>query len=231
MDGLHVFFMVLVKSTYAVILVSMIATATADEKLISIDGREILLSEDGRWVYISDDRLVTAADGRQVRLKANGSWEYTGDVRSYQPEEAADRKFVGDRLLSISLVDIVIESVRGKKSESHKNSRKKTRSVFHLNFSLDREAETSVTLPMALGDFSVSDTDGREYTVAKVTAETTSVSAGEEAFVSVIVDGSPHWWTTKSMILTIKKKALGSGRRIVLTRAMSTAKKTNVGSF
>jgi hypothetical protein len=88
----------------------------------------------------------------------------------------------------------------------------------------------AVVLPLALVDFPVTDTNGREYKVVLGTAESTRVAAGEEAVVSVCANGSPHWWTIKSMMLTISKKS-GSDRHIVLTRALSTAKIKDIDSF
>ncbi|MEH6909789.1 MAG: hypothetical protein V7459_04315 [Oceanicoccus sp.] len=51
----------------------------------------------------------------------------------------------------------------------------------------------AVVLPLALVDFPVTDTNGREYKVVLGTAESTRVAAGEEAVVSVYANGSPHW--------------------------------------
>ena len=211
------------------VLFSMIAGAGQD--VISDDGREVRLKDDGSWEFISNDRYATTADGRRVRLKANGSWEYTGEKSTATERVASDQKYIDASDLEISITDLVIESSRGKKSQSHKNSRKKTHSVFYISLLADDDAEAPVELVFANGQVEVQDTDGREYPVIKIEPKKLSLQPGQEATLEIRTDGSPHWWTTKSMSVTFDKKLFGSRKDIVVMRDMSTAKKKEVDGF
>ncbi len=203
----------------------------AAEQIVSDDGREVQLNADGSWEYKSTDRFATTADGRRVRLSADGQWAYTGEKSAEGQKVAIDQKYIDEQSLDLVLSDLVIETTRGKKSQSHKNSRKKTRSVFYITLSLDKAAEANLSAALNSKDFTVEDTDGRNYPVQRVEPETVMIKPSGEAVITVYADGSPHWWTTKSMTVNVNKKVFASSKAITLSRGLSDAKKRDVESF
>ena len=113
----------------------------------SDDGREVVLDADGSWYFKSGDRFATAADGRRVRLKADGNWEYSGEVVQAR-SRVSDAFFIGQQQLHLAIETFVVQT---KRSESHKNSRKKTRMLFSLQITRGEEAGTgTVGLPLSL---------------------------------------------------------------------------------
>ncbi|MEE8059776.1 MAG: hypothetical protein V3T17_18390 [Pseudomonadales bacterium] len=235
---------------FFLLVFSFSSSLFAAQESIGDDGRQVLLNDDGTWRYTHTDRFAITGDGKRVRLKQDGSWTYVGEKSTGEKNTGkntfgrnviADQRYVDKQLLEVVLNDLVIESYRGKKSAAHKNSRKKTQSVFHLSvinhraidprIMAESEVADSVVLTVDSSDFSVKDTDGREYPVLSVELATATIKLGEETTIVVRADGSPHWWTTKSMSLTIDKKVLASRKNIVLTRLMSSVKKKNVDGF
>ena len=205
--------------------------AQAAQEVTSDDGRQVQLNKDGSWVYTSTDRFATTPDGRRVRLSDDGQWSYTGEKSAQGQKIAIDQKYIAEQSLDIVLTDLVIETTRGKKSASHKNSRKKTRTVFYITLSLDKNAGAELSLPLKTSDFTVEDTDGRDYPVLQLSQEALAIKPGNEAVVAVYADGSPHWWTTKSMSVKLNKALFSSSKTITLSRALSDAKKKDVEGF
>jgi uncharacterized cupredoxin-like copper-binding protein len=203
------------------------------ENIISDDGREIRLNDDGSWEYLSADRFATSASGKRVRLMESGQWELTGELALPTATHVAkDVKVgVGEQAMEVQLARLSVETKRGKKSESHKSTSKKTQTVFTLNLSLEKSAKAVQRLSVNERDFKVEDSGGREYDVISVTPEQLSILPGEEASIVVRVDGSPHWFTTKAMSIVIDKSALDSDKDVELTKAMSDAKKLTVDEF
>lgn len=198
----------------------------AAQRIFSDDGREVQLNPEGSWEYTSTDRFATTADGRRVRLSADGQWAYTGE------KSAAGQKIAVDQQsLDIMLGDLVIETVRGKKSPGSKNSHKKTRSVFYIILGLDKTAKTDFSVALNARDFTVEDTDGRNYPVTAITPGNVVIKPAGEAVITVYADGSPHWWTTESMTVKISKVVFSSTKAITLSRAMSDAKKKQSERF
>ena len=222
---------------FAVLIISVFLAgqAHAAQEAVGDDGRTVRLNDDGRWVYITTDRFATTPEGKRVRLKQDGSWQYTGEISADETgagrRVASDRKFLDDQSVELALADLVIETIRGKKSAAHKNSRKKTQSVFHLNITVAKDAAEAVTLSVQNSDFAIEDTDGRQYPVVRVKPAVVRVKPGAEATIIVRADGSPHWWTTKSMSLTLDKTLFARQKNIVLIRTMSSAKKKTVDVF
>ncbi len=204
----------------------------AAQQAVGDDGRQVQLSDDGSWVYSSTDRFATTTDGKRVRLKQDGSWVYTGETSIDNNTTAtAGRVYIDEQSLEVVLSDLVIESMRGKKSAAHKNSRKKTQSVFYLTISLEKEAAKAFTLSIQHDDLVVEDTDGREYPVTSVKPALVTVEPGKEVSLVVRADGAPHWWTTKSMRLTLDKTLFSGRKNTVLAHALSHAKKKKVERF
>ena len=66
-----------------VILMTTIASVIgAEERLVTDDGREVLVHEDGSWEFILVDRYATAPDGQRILLQADGNWEYIAKASS-----------------------------------------------------------------------------------------------------------------------------------------------------
>ena len=215
--------------TYLLLLLCLLpGSLFAAEEIIADDGREVQLNDDGSWSYTSTDRFATSAAGKRIRLKADGSWVYTGDETAVGLQLISDRKYVAEQFLQVSLRELVLDTARGKKSESHKNSPKQTQMVFYLSIHMDQKAKGSVDIGFNTADFSVQDSDGRNYPVILVVPATATLQPGGETEVIVRADGSPHWWTTKSMSLTLAKSVFSSQQELVLTRSMATVKKRKV---
>ena len=87
------------------------------------------------------------------------------------------------------------------------------------------------TLFFSSDDFKVEDSGGREYDIVSATPAQLSIAPGEEASLVIRVDGSPHWFTTKTMSIVIDKSALDSEKDLELTKAMSEAKNVAVDGF
>lgn len=221
------------KSIVMALLAAMlyVGTVCADQDLVSDDGRPIRLKDDGSWIFLSQDRLATTKDGRQVRLKADGSWEFTGEKSTPGRSPALDQKYIAGRSLTVTVDKLVIESRRGKKSDAHKNARKQTRSVFYLKVSVDETAKAPLSLALDVTGFAVSDSADRQYPVLSVLPASATIRPGQKLVVEVRADGSPHWWTTTGMSLSIDRNVFSSAENIVLTRAVSTAKKKKVDAF
>lgn len=203
------------------------------ENVISDDGREVRLNDDGSWEYLSSDRFATSTSGKRIRLMDNGKWALTGELALPAATQVAkDIKVgVGEQAMEVELALLSVETKRGKKSESHKSSSKKTQTVFTLNLSLAKDAKEIQPLTVNEGDFKVEDSGGREYDIVNVTPAQLSISPGQEASIVVRVDGSPHWFTTKAMRIVIDKSALGSDKDVELTKAMSDSRKLTVDEF
>ena len=95
---------------------------SADQQVITVDGREELLKENGTWAFRSSDRFANTKDGRRVQLKEDGTWQYVGNAPMASVEQ------VKTTLLDIKLQKVVIEKHEKK---VHKNVRVTTQTVFY----------------------------------------------------------------------------------------------------
>jgi len=109
----------------AIIFLALLANGahSADKKLITDDGREVLLKDDGSWIFRSTDRFANTDDGRRVRLKQDGSWHY---VKNKAMKSTTKTQTPGP---VIKLEKVIIEKYERK---ALKNTRVKTRTVFYL---------------------------------------------------------------------------------------------------
>lgn len=209
-----------------VVVLAVLPTLAVAEQVISDDGREVQLKADGSWTFISEDRFATDANGKRLRLKADGTWLYSGEQVSLSGDR--DTALISDSALRLRIEQLQIETKRVKKQKS---SSKKTRSVFTVVLSLDKTAQQSLELSFNPADLVVDDTDGRQYSVISVQPETLTLMAGEEKKLTIVADGSPHWWTTKSMRLQFSPLALATDKAVMLTRSLSSAVKKEVADF
>lgn len=220
-------------SSIVIVLMLIGSPVRAAEDVLSDDGREVRLNDDGSWQYISTDRFATSADGTRVRLMEDGRWISTGEMAltGAGPAVRPDIRVVGEQRLELSLSRLVIETRRGKRSESHKSRSKKTQSVFTLTLAAPNDVPRPIELAFGSDALSIADSGGREYDIVNVAPRQLTLLPGEEATVVIRADGSPHWWTIKSMSLVIDKGSLASHKDIELTKLMSSARKRSVDSF
>lgn len=202
----------------------------AAQQAIADEGRELILNENGSWAYRSSDHFATIADGRRVRLKADGSWSFT-DKKRVSKVPVFDQQYIAEKSVAVVFNDVVIETYRGKKSASRKSAAKKTQMVFYVSLAVAKNALSPVVLSTKRDDFLATDSDGRNYPVINVEQAVSTIQPGASASLIVRVDGSPHWWTTKSLELVMDKRVLGSAKNISLTRPLSTARQQAVDGF
>ena len=200
----------------------------AAEEVMSDDGREILLKTDGSWEFKSNDRFATAKDGRRVRLKADGSWQYTGEQINPVQIVQSDKAAKTETGLSVEISQLRIETQRQKKSPSKKNSSKTTHSVFSVAVTLADASVPAIVPNLSKETVTVVDNDGRKYSVLSVSASTTSLKSGQSMEVVVRADGSPHWWTTKTMSVVFEKAAFLSADSLSARYFMADAKRVDV---
>ncbi len=202
--------------------------AQANQDIISDDGREILLKENGTWEYKSNDRFATSEDGRRVRLKADGSWEYTGEKIQAPGIVDINQQFVEEKAVAVNIEQLTIETLREKKSASKKNPRKQTFTIFSMNLALAESATQAVSVELPKQQFTVQDSDGREYPILSVNPASAELKPGQEVALEVRADGSPHWWTTKSMSVILDKTVFATDKPLTLSRSMDLARKINI---
>lgn len=215
-----------------IIGITFMGQIQAQQQVIGDDGRQILLNEDGSWQYRSTDRFATTADGRRVRLKDDGSWDYTGQKAVPAEQVVTAQPATGQKLLENQSVDIDIRKwviERARSVEPRVKSRF-SQTVFILTVTRQPDAgDTPLTL--SASDFSISDSDDRQYDVISLTPDSLAINAGQTVELKLRGRGSPTRWSTKSMSVTVNKDAVDSPVDITLTRRMSTAKKVNVAGF
>ena len=61
-------------------LIPVSDASSADQQVITADGREVVLKGDGTWIFLSTDRFANPEDGQRVQLKQDGSWQYVGNA-------------------------------------------------------------------------------------------------------------------------------------------------------
>lgn len=195
----------------------------AGEDVISDDGREVRLKNDGTWDFRSNDRYANTKDGQRIRLKSDNTWEYVGNA----PMET-DVQF-RDVSTDIKLRQVVFESF---KEKAHKNTRKKTHTVFYLSTEVSAAAAAPVKVRQDnLALFNVSDSNGNEYPVLSVEPKLTELAPGSKQEFVIRADGSPQWWGVKSIQLKLSPEIFGSAEFIVLNESVHEIKKKNVEGF
>lgn len=215
-------------SLMVLLAVTLSSELFAEKTAIGDNGRQVQLNDDGSWRYSSTDRFATTADGKRVRLKDDGSWEYTGGKAVIAEKVVSDQTFVDDKSVELILSDMVIESVS---DSSQKITRRNTQTVFYVSVKRDSQAANAEPLTLSASDLSVEDSDGRQYPIVSLAPASITIKPGDELSMEVRAEGSPLWWTTKTMSLLVDKNALGAARDVNLTRRLSSAKKLRVNRF
>ena len=192
----------------------------AAEELTLDDGRKILLKDDGTWSFASSDRVLGTADGREVRVRPDGTWEYTGEMVIPPAAESGEVTVASSGDIILKLKELSIETAT---SSNHKNTRKKTQTVFLV--SLVNTTSSTMEFTLDKTALRVEDSGGREYPILKISPAQVKLAPEGKVLVEVRADGSPHWFTIKAMELHFSEDALPAADEVVLKGLMSDARK------
>ncbi len=197
---------------------------SANQDIISTDGREILLKDDGTWQYRSTDRLIDTPDGHRVRLKEDGSWQYEGNAALTTDEQVRTTD------LDIKLQQVVIEK---REKKGIKNKRIKTQTVFYLNLSYSAQADKILHLrKQDISLFEVSDDNGTLYPVLSVQPESAALKPGSGITVTIRADKSPGLWDdAKSMQITLKPDIFDLQTEVSFSQNIDDFEEENVDEF
>lgn len=191
---------------------------SADEVVLSDDGREVRLDKDGSWTFVSEDRFATTSDGQRVRLKADGSWETVEDERNWVTLPAAavhtNRDKITEGSVQLEITDVVIESVR---SKQQKNTRLRTQMVTTMMVASDE----SQTIELGLSDITLRDSRGKRYETISISPSIIRVAPDSPVSVRILTDDSPKWWGVKFFTYEISPGVLGNAQSLELRRSMA----------
>lgn len=206
------------------LLITIGKTAIANEQIINIDGREVLLKEDGSWKYQSTDRFANTKDGRRVRLKEDGSWSYVGNA----PLQSSEHVRTTD--LDIKLQKVVIETYRIK---TQKSTRIKTQTVFYVQLSNSPQAKTTIkTTNSDIAQIEIKDNNNKIYDVLSIKSDGSILKPGKETTLVVRAGKSPAIWDdAKSMEITFKAGILGLQKPVTLKQKIIDFEKEDVDNF
>ncbi len=197
---------------------------SANQEVISDDGREVLLRDDGTWEFRSTDRFANTKDGQRIRLKDDGSWQYVGNapLTSKQQIRTMD--------LDIKLRKVVIETHEKK---VQKNTRSKSQTVFYLNLELSPLAKSNISInENDISRVKVKDSEGKDYSVLSIQAEPAILKPDSDTKVAVRVDGAPQWWkSVKSMEIIFKPGIFGLQAPVTLSQSVDDIDKKKVDGF
>lgn len=197
---------------------------SADQKVITDDGREVLLKEDGTWLFRSTDRFANTEDGQRVRLKQDGSWQYVGNA------PVASVEHVRSTLLDIKLQKVVIERHEKK---VQKNVRLKTQTVFHVNLGLSAWAKNNISITNNdVSHIEVKDNNGKTYPVLSIHPAPFVLKPDSDSTMVIRADGSPLWLDdVKSMSVIFKPEIYGLQQPVTLSRDVDDFEKKKVSGF
>jgi len=219
----------LIIATVFLLLITGSNTLSANQEVISDDGREVLLKEDGSWEYRSTDRFTNAEDGRRVRLKEDGSWSYTGETTP-APKEPVRSPELDVANLDIKLQRVVIEKYEVK---AQKNTRVKTQTVFYLAIEYPSSAKNIIRIKK--DDTSlveVKDNNGKDYPVLSIESDRSHLTPGTTTIIVVRVNKSPAILDeAKSMEITLKPGLFGLQKAISLSQRINDFEEEDVDGF
>jgi hypothetical protein len=197
---------------------------SAEQEVITDDGREVLLKEDGSWAFRSTDRFANTQDGRRVQLKQDGSWQYVGNA------EMTSEAHVRTTLLDIKLENVVIEKYEQK---IQKNVRVKTQAVFYLSLDLSPLANSNISITNNdVSHIEVKDNEGKIYPVLSIEPSPTVLEPNSDTAITIRADGSPKWWgKVKSMEIVLNPGILGIQEPITLSQSVNDFDEKKVDGF
>ena len=193
-------------------------------EVVSVGGREVILSNDGTWKYRSTDRYVTTKDGIQVRLKADGVWQTMGNAPLTSKQQVRTSE------LDIKLKKVVIETY---KKKVLKNTSVKTQTVFYLQFNYSPQAKTSLSINNSdISLIEVKDNNGKNYPVLSIIPGAQQLQPSTETTIVVRAEKSPSIWDdVKSMQIVFKSGLFGIETPITLSQATGDFEEINVDGF
>jgi hypothetical protein len=196
----------------------------AEQAIVNVDGREVLLNDNGRWQYRSNDRFAVTADGRRVRLKDDGSWQYIGNAPLVSNEQVRTNE------LDINLDKVVIEK---HETKVQKNTRLRTQTVFHLNMEYSSSADTDLSIANdTINNIEVRDNQGKNYKVLSIRPAPARFKPGTEISVVIRAEKSPSIWSdARSMEITFNPGILGISKPITLSQRVIDFEEEKVDGF
>ena len=197
---------------------------SAEQMVITDDGREVLLKQDGSWEFLSSDRFANTEDGQRIRLKEDGSWEYVG----YAPLVSNEQVTTTD--LDIKLQKVVIERYEQK---AQKNKRVISQTVFYVDLALSPRARNNISISKEdIALVKIKDDKNRDYPVISIKAMETPLVPGSNTTVIVRADGSPKWWkNSKTMEITFHPGMFGTEEPLTLSQRVADIEKKDVDGF
>ena len=197
---------------------------SANQQVITDDGREVLLKEDGTWEFRSNDRFANTEDGQRVRLKDDGSWQYVGNA------PMATKIEVRTKELEIKLQSADIE-VHEQKVQ--KNTRVNSQTVFYLKLKLSPLAKNSININQSdIELIVVKDNKRRDYPVLSIDPSPITIEPNTETTIVIRADGSPQWWkNVKTMDIVFSPGIFGIDESITLSQNVDDVVKKKVTGF
>ena len=219
----------LIPSRIIIILISLLLlpgsnALSANQEVITDDGREVLLRDDGSWEFRSTDRFANTKDGQRIRLKDDGSWQYVGNAPLTLKQQ------IRTTVLDIKLRKVIIETHEKK---VQKNTRSKSHTVFYLNLELSPLAKSDISInENDISRVKVNDSEGKDYPVLSIQAEPAILKPGSDTTVTVRVDGAPQWWkSVKSIEIIFKPGIFGLQAPVTLSQSVDDMDKKKVDGF
>lgn len=215
---------VLINALLSLLFISGSNALSADQQVITVDGREVLLKQDGTWTFRSTDRFANTKDGRRVQLKEDGTWQYVGNA----PMASAEQ--VKTTLLDFKLQKVVIEKHEKK---VQKNVRVTSQTVFYVNLDLSPLAKNNISIGKnAISHIEVIDNNGKSYPVISIQPNPAIIKPNSKTTIVVRADGAPSWLNNvKSMSVIFKPEIFGIQNTITLTQWESNFDKKSVDGF
>lgn len=197
---------------------------SANQQVITDDGREVLLRQDGTWQFRSNDRFANTKDGQRVRLKEDGSWEYVDNA------PLASKQRVRSNDLDIKIEKAVIETHEKK---VQKNKRVKSQTVIYLTLQVSPLAKSDISINKNdVVRIKVTDNNGKDYPVLSIQPSAATLEPNTSTTLVIRADGSPLWWKkVKSMDIEFSPGILGIQQPIRLSQSVIDIEKKNVDSF
>jgi len=205
-------------------LIPVSDACSADQQVITDDGREVLLKGDGTWVFRSTDRFANTEDGQRVRLKQDGSWQYVGNA------PVASVEHVRSTLLDLKLQKVVIERHEKK---VQKNIRLRTQTVFYVSLGLSALAKNNISITKNdVSHIEVNDNNGKTYPVLSIDPAPVVLKPDSDTTMVIRADGSPLWLDdVKSMSVIFKPEIYGIQQPVTLSRDVDDFEKKKVAGF
>lgn len=197
---------------------------SAEQQVITDDGREVLLKTDGTWVFRSTDRFANTEDGQRVQLKQDGSWQYVGNA------PMATEEHVRSTLLDIKLQKVVIERHEKK---VQKNIRLRTQTVFYVDLGLSPLAKSNISITKNdVTHIEVNDNNGKTYPVLSIHPAPVVLKPGSDTTMVIRADRSPLWLDdVKSMSVIFTPGIYGIQQPVTLSRGVDDFEEKKVAGF